>query len=67
MNKGAPELEKFGFTISECAALSGLGRDGIYRAIREGALRAKKFGRRTIVPADALELFLAELPALRLK
>ncbi len=43
-------------------AQSGLGRDSIYKSIREGRLKAKKFGRRTIVLASDLQAFLASLP-----
>ena len=44
----------------------GLGRDRIYNAIRDGDLVAKKFGRRTLITADALRRFLDGLPPLRL-
>ena len=54
------------FTIDESAARAGFGRDGIYRAIREGKLEAKKYGRRTIITAASLERFIADLPPLRL-
>ncbi len=61
---------KKGYTITEVVELTGLGRTAIYEAIhdkREGAdqdkrLRAKKWGRRTIVLAEDLEKFLKSLP-----
>ena len=67
MNKQNSYADKSGLSIEESAARSGFGKDGIYRAIREGKLEAKKFGRRTIIPAASLERFIAELPPLRLK
>jgi excisionase family DNA binding protein len=54
------------FTIDETAAKLRLGRDGIYKAIREGRLAAKKIGRRTLITADALDTFIENLPALHL-
>jgi excisionase family DNA binding protein len=66
LSKHSSYTEKAGLSIAETAARSGFGRDGIYRAIREGKLEAKKFGRRTIIPAASLERFMAELPSLRL-
>jgi excisionase family DNA binding protein len=42
------------------------GRDGIYEAIREGRLEARKFGRRTLITDEALERFLNSLPPLQL-
>jgi excisionase family DNA binding protein len=54
------------YSISEAAVLAGVGRDQVYSAIREGQLEARKWGRRTIIPADALRKFLIDLPPLRL-
>ena len=52
------------FSIAEVMAQSGLGRDSIYKSIREGRLKAKKFGRRTIVLASDLQAFLEALPVM---
>jgi excisionase family DNA binding protein len=49
-------------SIAEACALTGLGRDGIYAAIRDGHLVARKFGRRTLITDDDLRQFLAGLP-----
>lgn len=54
------------FTVDETAAKLRLGRDGIYKAIREGRLAAKKIGRRTLITADDLDAFIENLPALQL-
>ena len=48
--------------IAEACALTGLGRDGIYSAIRDGHLVARKLGRRTLITDDDLRQFLAGLP-----
>jgi excisionase family DNA binding protein len=49
-------------SIAETCALTGLGRDSIYTAIRDGHLVARKFGRRTLVTDDDLRRFLTGLP-----
>jgi excisionase family DNA binding protein len=60
------KLEKMAFSVDEAAMRAGLGRDRIYTAIRDGNLVARKFGRRTLITADALRHFLDSLPPLRL-
>jgi excisionase family DNA binding protein len=49
-------------SVTETCALTGLGRDSIYSAIRDGHLVARKFGRRTLITDDDLRQFLAGLP-----
>jgi excisionase family DNA binding protein len=45
-------------SINEAAALIGIGRDGVYRAINERRLRARKYGKRTLILATDLQAFL---------
>lgn len=49
------------FSISEVCQATGLGRTRIYKAINEGLLPAKKYGKRTIVLKADLEHFLKNL------
>jgi len=49
-------------SIAECCALTGIGRDTIYGAIRAGKLVARKLGRRTLVTDSDLQRFLEGLP-----
>src|SRR6266481_1264521 len=44
-----PTMEKLGFTVPAAAALSSLGQTSVYKAIREGRLRIRKYGTRTII------------------
>lgn len=54
--------QSFAFSIEKAAELSCLGRTRLFAAIKDGHLRARKFGRRTVIlPAD-LQAFLANLP-----
>ena len=54
------------YSLNEAATASNQGRDKIYAAIRDGALEAKKAGRRTLITAEALKRYIDNLPALRL-
>jgi len=55
-------MEKLGVTLPEAAALSSLGQTSIYKAIREGQLRTRKYGTRTIIMRADLASFLENLP-----
>ena len=55
------------YSIAEACAAARAGRTSIYEAIRAGALRAVKRGRRTIVLAHDLHRYLESLPALKPK
>jgi excisionase family DNA binding protein len=58
--------ERAAYSVAEAAVLAGVGRDGIYAAIRQGQLPAKKLGRRTVIRRTDLDRFLANLPPLQL-
>jgi excisionase family DNA binding protein len=45
-------------------ALTTLGRDSIYKAIRARHLPARKLGRRTLILATDLQRFLEKLPVM---
>jgi excisionase family DNA binding protein len=53
---------RLAFSIMEVTASTGLGRDTVYKAIREGRLIARKFGRRTLITERDLRAFLDGLP-----
>jgi excisionase family DNA binding protein len=55
-------VEKLGLTVPEAAALSSLGQTSVYKAIREGRLRVRKYGTRTIITRADLMSFLENLP-----
>lgn len=57
-----PTMEKLGFTVPEAAVLSSLGQTSLYKAIREGRLRIRKYGTRTIITRPDLASFLESLP-----
>jgi len=59
----AQSSEKIAFTITEAIAASGIGRTTIYELMKTGALPARKLGRKTLIPAEALRNLLSQLPA----
>jgi len=52
------------FTIDEVRHVLGIGRNGVYQAIRDGHLRAVKWGKRTLILRADLDNFLKSLPAM---
>lgn len=54
-------------SIEEAAQQANCCRDKVYEAIRTGDLKAKKFGRRTLILRDDLENYLRRLPDLELR
>lgn len=55
-----------GFSVNDTVLASGLCRDMIYSAIRNGNLKARKVGRRTLILRADLEAYLFSLPQLEL-
>jgi excisionase family DNA binding protein len=54
-------------SVQEAAGELGIGRSLIYELLFSGALRSVKIGRRRLVPREAIEAFIADLPAGALK
>jgi excisionase family DNA binding protein len=53
--------EKIAYRPEEAARATGLSRDVIFKAIREGTLRSLKVGRARLIPATALHEFLGDV------
>lgn len=51
------------FSIQDTMRATGLPRSTVYRLLAEGALGARKAGRRTLVDADSVRAYVAALPA----
>ena len=54
--------QKLALSIDETSLRTGICRDVIYRAIREGDLPARKCGRRTLILQTELQDYLHALP-----
>ncbi len=46
------------YTVDEAAEILGIGRNSAYEAIRRGQIPTLRFGRRVVVPREALEQLL---------
>jgi excisionase family DNA binding protein len=55
------------YTIAEACAAARAGRTAIYAAIREGALTARKRGRKTLILAEDLRRWVENLPTVKPK
>jgi excisionase family DNA binding protein len=62
IDSNAAAIPPAAYSINEACEVIGLGRDGVYRAISEGKLRARKFGKRTLILRGDLDAFLQALP-----
>lgn len=50
------------FTLPAAVQVSGLGKTTLYELIGAGKLDARKAGNRTLITADSLRRYIAELP-----
>jgi excisionase family DNA binding protein len=55
------------YSIAEACAVARAGRTAIYEAIRDGALTARKRGRKTLILPDDLRRWVEGHPALEPK
>lgn len=55
-------MDTITLTIPDAVKASGASRTAIYEALRRGELTAKKHGKRTLIEADALKAWLANMP-----
>jgi excisionase family DNA binding protein len=65
VNREISESQPEGLTVHEASRFCGLGRTKIYEAISEGLLKARKYGKRTIILRTELQEFLRNLPVAR--
>jgi excisionase family DNA binding protein len=56
------ETNTLALTIADAVKASGCSRSSIYEALKRGELKARKAGRRTLIPTSELQRYLNELP-----
>lgn len=56
-------IEAEALSFEQLKQLTGLGRTALYKAMADGRLPARKFGRKTIILRADARAFLAALPA----
>lgn len=55
-------VEKLTYNLREAAAVLGIGRTTLYKAITERRLRVIKLGSRTLIPSEDLRAWIAAQP-----
>jgi excisionase family DNA binding protein len=50
--------DRLALGVTEAAKLLGISRSKLYEAVRDKRLRVVRFGRRVLIPLDALKAFL---------
>ena len=63
MSEHTPVDNRKTYTVTETAALLGIGRSSAYEAVRSGKIPTLKIGKRVLVPRAALERLLEHPPA----
>ncbi len=61
-NRKGDNEPKLSYGPVSAASIAGIGLTKLYEEIKAGRLKAKKFGKRTLVTAAALEDWLNNLP-----
>ena len=60
-------MESLALTIAEACAAARVGRTRLYLSIKDGSLRARKHGKRTLILREDLGDWLKSLPAVQIK
>lgn len=55
-------MQKIALTVPEAIEAAPIGRTRLYAALRNGQLKAKKFGKRTLILSEDFQSFLKNLP-----
>jgi len=56
----AGEPAPLAYSVKEAARVSSISKSGIHNLISAGKLKAKRIGRRTIIPADSLRALIED-------
>jgi hypothetical protein len=62
-SKPTPPASAISYSIAQAVAATGLSRSALYEAKQAGQIEFKKWGRHSIITADALAAYVAGLPS----
>lgn len=62
MRRYPPVNNVIAHTVADAVKVSGLGRTTLYELIGAGKIEARKAGGRTLIPAESLRSYIANLP-----
>ena len=65
MHNQTVTIQPEALSILEACEVARIGRTKLYEAISDGQLKARKYGKRTLILRTDLSEFLAALPAIR--
>lgn len=54
-------MNKLLYAVTEASDATGIGRSKLYELMAAGEIESVKVGKRRLIPADALEAFVAHL------
>lgn len=58
-------MDKIAVTVPEAVQISGIGRTNLYKLFKDGSIKPRKAGTRTLVIVDELKEYLKSLPEAR--
>lgn len=58
------KLQPQAYSIQDTCTILGIGKTKLYEEINAGRIPAKKYGRKTLIPASSLDQWIAQLPDL---
>ena len=61
-DREAESIERNLYTVAECCRLNSISRATLYRLLTSGKLSAVKVGVRTLITAESIRAWRAELP-----
>ena len=50
------------YSISDAVVVLGICRTNLYQEIKDGNIRAKRYGQRTLIPESEIERWISNLP-----
>lgn len=59
----ASDTERIAYRPLEACKVTGIGRSGLYEALKSGALRSHKIGRKRLIMRDDLQAWIKGVPA----